>query len=129
MAQEKTAGRSSFIRMILAGIAGCAASVVLVVLFAFILQKQWLPSSAIPYINMGIKLVAAAAAALIAALSAQSRAPLRAAAASGLYMVLTFLLFSLFSGSFSPGWGNLLDLAACMLAGLITGMAVNLVKK
>lgn len=127
--KTKTVKYNMAVRLPLAGLAGCVLSVILIAAFAFALQKQWLPSSGMTYINLGVKLAAALVSALIAALSAESRAPLWGALASGVYMAATYLLFSLFSGGFSIGWGNLTDLLMCLIVGLITGIAVNAVKK
>ena len=130
MASDTAKNRNNMLlRSALAGFAGCVLSVLLVVAFAFVLQKQWLPASGATYINLGIKLAAALFAALIAALSSNARAPLWGALAAGIYMTVTFLLFSLFSGGFSFSWGNLTDLAMCLLAGFIAGVAVNAVRK
>lgn len=119
----------SGIRSVLkAALIACAASVLLVVAFAFVLQKQWLGVDSVNYINTGIKFVCAAAAALIAARSVKSRTLLWSSAAGGAYMLITFLVFSLLSGSFRPGLSTLTDIAMCMLGGAVVGMIRNLVK-
>ena len=109
-----------------ASLIAAAASVLLVVIFAFVLQKRWLDLDSVKYINAGVKAVSAAVAALIAVRAAGSKAPLWGALAGGAYMLVTFLVFSLLSGSFSLELGLLTDLAVCMLAGAVTGILVNL---
>jgi putative membrane protein (TIGR04086 family) len=127
--ENATSKNKSLLRVLPAGLAGCVFSILLVVLFAFVLQKKWLPFTAMTYINLGIKLASALFSGILAAVSADSRAPLWGALASGIYMAATYVLFSLFSGGFTAGWGNLTDLLMCLLAGLIAGIAVNAVKK
>ena len=121
--------RGSWLTVLTAALIATVVSVLLTVAFAFVLQKQWLGMESISFINTGIKIISAAAAALIVCLRAPSRAPLKGALASAAYMALAFLLYSLLSGGFRFETGILIDLAMCALAGAITGMLTNLLKK
>ena len=124
----ETKSNSSRMPLVLlrSALVGSALGVALVALFALVLQKQWLGIDSVPYVNSAIKIVSAAAAALIAARKAESRTLLWGAAAGGLYMLISYVVFSLVSGSFSFDTALVSDLAMCMLAGAITGVVRNL---
>ena len=65
----ETKSNSSRMPLVLlrSALVGSALGVALVALFALVLQKQWLGIESVPYVNSAIKIVSAAAAALIAA--------------------------------------------------------------
>ncbi|MBO4384035.1 MAG: TIGR04086 family membrane protein [Clostridia bacterium] len=119
-------GKSTILTLIKASLAAAAASVLLVVAFAFILQKQWLKVDAIPYINIAVKVLAGVLAAVIAVRSGAKRAPLFGAAAAGAYMLVTFAVFSLLAGEFKPSLSLLTDMLMCMAAGAAVGVVNNL---
>ena len=128
MAEKRSekAGRGFVIPVIRAALIACAASVLLVAVFAFVLQKQWLDMSAVPYINAGVKTASAMIAAFYAVRRAESRSMLRGLLAGGLYALVTSLVFSLIAGSFSPGKALLTDIAMCALCGAVVGIIRNL---
>ena len=103
-----------------------ALSVILVVVFAFIMQKQWMGMDSIPYVNLGIKAVCAIFSAMLAAGKAESRTPLWGALAGGAYMLLTYIVFSVLSGKLSFDAGLITDLAMCVFGGMTVGIIRNL---
>lgn len=119
-------GKSIILSLLKASLAATAASVLLIVLFAFILQKQWLGIDLIPYINIAVKVLAGILASIIAIKCGAWRAPIMGAAAAGLYMLLTFIMFSLFAGEFKIGLSLLTDVLMCMAAGAAAGIVSNL---
>ena len=124
---EKRNGREGLPGAVLRGaLIGTAAGVALVALSAFILMKQWLGAESIPYLNAGVKVIAAGIAALCAVRRSESGNILKGAAASGLYMLLSFIVFSLISGEFGFNTGLLFDMAMCLLTGAIVGIVKNL---
>ena len=104
----------------------CAVSVLLAIGFAFVLKSGWLGMDSVRYFNPVLKVVCAAAAALLAVLKTDSKAPLVGALAAVLYMAVSFVVFSLISGSFGLGVLLFADLGMCALTGAITGMLINL---
>ena len=109
-----------------AAFTGTALGVALVALFALILQQQWLGMESIPYVNTSIKLISAAAAAIMAVKRANDHTLLWGAAAGGAYMLVSFIVFSLISGRFSFSLGLAADFALCMTAGVVIGIIRNL---
>jgi putative membrane protein (TIGR04086 family) len=124
--RERKAGKGFIMPVLRSALIACAFSVLLVAAFALVLQKQWLGTEAVPYINAGVKTLCAVIAALLAVRRAESRAMLRGALAGGLYALITFAVFSLIAGAFSPGKALLTDLAMCMLGGAVIGVIRNL---
>ncbi len=127
MAEKREKKRSAVWLVILrAALTSCAVNILLVMGFAFVLKNQWLGMDSIRFVNPALKIVSAALAGFLAAHSASVRATLCAAAAGGAYMTVSFLVFSLISSSFDPGWLLAADIGMCTLTGMITGMIVNL---
>ncbi len=102
------------------------ASLALVALFALLLQKQVVGFSAIRFINPGVKTVCAALAGFLGAKCAEKRRWLIGAGCGVGFIVLTTVCFSLLSGGFSLGAGNLADLLMCAFAGMFGGMLLSL---
>ena len=124
---EKSGSRNGFfINCSKGALIGTAAGTALVALFAFILLKQWLGPESVTYINLGVKAVSGAVAALIAVRSAGERRPIVGAAAGLLCMLLSFVVFSLISGEFAFDTALLTDLVICAAIGAVVGMLENL---
>lgn len=119
---------SMLFKSLRSALAACAVSVALVALYALVLQQQWLDAGTVGTANTVIKLLSSAFAALLASRGA-GRAWLWGAASAGMYMLLTFMVFSMLSGDFSLGLNVLSDLGMCMLCGAVTGMLKNLIKR
>lgn len=103
-----------------------AFSILLVIVFAFVLQKQWLVMSSISIINPIIKVAAALAAAFITIRKCQRLCWLWGMIGGVFYMLLTFTVFSLLSGSFSFSTGTLTDIAMCAASGVAAGVLKNI---
>lgn len=125
MNKEKAAV-PALLKIIKAALIACALGVALVAVFAFVMQKRILDIEAVPYVNAGIKLVCALAAALIACRGANERALVLGGISAGAYMFVSFIVFSLISGGFSFGTSLMLDFGICILAGMVMGMIHNL---
>ena len=124
--KKNKGNEKAWLRILRGALAACALSVLLVTAFAFLLLKEWVGADSLGFINTGIKAVCAVVAALIATHRAEKGVLPIAAAAGGAYMLITFLVFSLLSGSFSPGTGTLTDLLMCVLGGIVVGVIRNL---
>ena len=123
----KENGGNMWFKALLVALAAAALSVALVALFAFVMQKQWFGIESIGTVNVVIKLVSSAAAALLASRGG-SRVWLWGAVSACMYMLLTYMVFSLISGSFALDAGIFTDLAMCALCGAAAGMIKNLIK-
>ena len=127
MAEKREKKRTPmWLVLIRAALTACAVSVLLVIGFAFVLKNGWLGMESIRFFNPALKVVCAAAAALLASVKADMKVPVWGALAGCLYMLISFAVFSLISGSFSIGGLLFADIGMCALTGAITGMLVNL---
>lgn len=109
-----------------ASLISSALSVGLVALVSFLLLKQTISMDAVPYVNTGLKVVCSALAALLAVMRAKELVLVRGVLAGACYMVVSFIVFSLVTGSFEAGAENLYDLLICSLSGAAVGIIKNL---
>ncbi len=119
-------GSPMFLHTLRSAVIASALSIILVVAFAFALQQQWLKAESIPIINPIIKVLAAITAALLTVKRSENRPWLWGMAGGAIFMLLTFVLFSILSGNFELNIGLLIDLAMCALAGASVGVIKNL---
>lgn len=119
--------RSKVLNYIVAMLSALLTSVVLVFLFAIILSVSGIPSSAIKPINQVIKGIALAVGVVIALKG--DKGAVKGAVFGAVYSVLSFLLFSVISGSFTLDIHALLDIVFCTVLGSVIGIIkVNSVK-
>lgn len=102
-------------------------SLVYVLLFTLIIHFTRLNQSVIKPVNQVFKIIAIA---LGAMLFIKGQKGYLKGAITGLCTVIAnYILFSIIGGSFELQWTFLIEIALCVLSGLITGiMAVNLKK-
>lgn len=103
-------------------------SMVLIVGFAFLLQRQVLDIDSVHIVNPIIKAVSAIIASLIGVKRLGSRGWLYGLICGTAYAILSFLIFSILSNNFGFSVGNLVDIAMCGLAGMVGGILHQLVK-
>ncbi len=89
--------------VIAGSLAALLTATALLLLFALLLYKEWLPESAIPVANTVIKVLAAVSAGAWVGVRVRNRAWLFGGVAGLAFTVLSTLLFSLFAGEFSIG--------------------------
>lgn len=109
-----------------ASLIASAVSVGAVAVVSLLLLKQTISMDAVPYVNTGLKVICSAVAALLAVLRAKERVLLRSVLAGVCYMAVSFLVFSLVTGSFSLSADNLYDLLICAFSGAVVGIVKNL---
>ena len=128
MRSENKSTPNIWLRTLRSAVIACAFSTLMTLVFAFVLQKQWLEPESVRFINPAVKIASSVVAALFALRRAPDRAMLRGALAGGFYMALAFVVFSLIAGSFAFRTALLTDLAMCILCGAIVGMVKNLLR-
>ncbi len=107
------------------GILGALVSIVLIFLYALALWKAVLPAESIRLVNSLIKVISAAAAALLAVRKCPRRRWLTGAATGLFYTLLAFMVFSVLSDTFvlsAALWSDL-------LIGLLSGMTAGVVRQ
>lgn len=124
----KTKNASAFFAILKSALAALVISILLVVLAAFLLQKQVLSIESITILNPVIKAASALIAALIGVRKFERRSFLYGGLSGLIYIVITFLAFSLFANEFSFTTGNLIDFGICTIAGMAGGIIASLAK-
>lgn len=112
---------------------GVLIAVVLTLLFilgfALVVQLAGLNSNVITPVMQVVKVICIFVAVAIAIKPAKSKGWLYGALVGLLYMILTFLIFSLIDGKFSIGLNALSDLLFQSLVGLVSGVMLRLRNK
>ncbi len=109
----------------------CAVVVTLLFVlgFALIVQLVGIDNRVISPVMQIVKVICIFVAVLIALKPARSKGWLYGALVGLLYMVLTFLIFSMIDGKFNLGINALSDLLFQTLAGLVSGVILRLRNK
>ena len=97
--------------------------------FALVVQLAGLNNNVITPVMQVVKVICIFVAVAIAIKPAKSKGWLYGALVGLLYMILTFLIFSLIDGKFSIGLNALSDLLFQTLVGLVSGVILRLRNK
>jgi len=105
------------------------ATLLFVLVFAFIVQVAGLSNSVISPVMQVVKVLAIFVAVLIALKPAKSKGWLYGGLVGIFYMVFTFLIFSLLDGQFIVNLGALSDLLFETLVGVISAVLIRMRNK
>jgi putative membrane protein (TIGR04086 family) len=106
------------------------AALLYVVVFAGCIRFFQVNDNAIPVTNEVAKVICMLLAAVIAVWKRPERGWLKGGIAGGLYVIFSFLLFSIIDGNWSISWPFLSDMVMGLLVGAIGGiLLVNIRKK
>ena len=105
------------------------ATLLFVLVFAFIVQVAGLSNSVISPVMQVVKVLAIFVAVLIALKPARSKGWLYGGLVGIFYMVITFLIFSLLDGQFIINLGALSDLLFETLVGVISAVLIRMRNK
>ncbi len=105
------------------------ATLLFVLVFAFIVQVAGLSNSVISPVMQVVKVLAIFVAVLIALQPARSKGWLYGGLVGIFYMVITFLIFSLLDGQFIINLGALSDLLFETLVGVISAVLIRMRNK
>ncbi len=114
--------------LIKASLIAMLVSLILVVISAFMLQKQVFSIDSVNILNPVIKTTSALIASLIGVHGLNQRKFLVGGLCGLCYMVLTTALFSILAGEFSPGLAMLTDAGLCTFAGMVGGILQGITK-
>lgn len=118
-----------FIETLKGGLLASIISIALIVLYALALWKEVLPASSMSSANAVIKVVSAAAAALLAVRRCAKRRWLYGGIAGLFYTALAFMVFSILSDTFIVSAALLSDFGVGLLAGMLAAMAAQVLGK
>ncbi|MDR3216594.1 MAG: TIGR04086 family membrane protein [Clostridiaceae bacterium] len=104
-------------------------SLILILLFAFIVKAAGIGENVITPVNYVIKFISILVGAILG-ISRKKDGALKGAAAGALYILAAFTVFSLLGGGFDGARFNFIDLAGGIVSGAICGViAVNFKKE
>lgn len=120
--------RNLIFKIIKSAVIAEVLTVVLLLVYAWILWRGILSQDSIPIVNSALKVVCAALAALMVIARRSGRRWLIGALTGVAYILLSFAVFSVTADHFSFSMGLLSDILMGGLAGMFTGMLVQLRK-
>lgn len=127
-ASGKPRGSDAVFRIVKAALLAAVITVILVLVYAWVLQQGFLGVDSIPIVNSVLKVIGAILAAAFATRRRQGRRWLVGGTAGLAYILLSFAVFSIAADNFRFGMGIFSDLLMGVLAGMITGMLIQLRK-
>lgn len=129
MQKLKSLNFDSFINILKSCLLGIVATLLGIVILAFVLKFVDLSSTLISHINNIIKGLSL----LLVMLSIKKHNPnklmLKAVVAGGLYAIITFVVFSILNGQFNLGLSFLYDLLFSIIVAVAITVILNLLKK
>lgn len=100
-------------------------TILLIVIYAFILHQGWLSENTVSMANSLIKVIGAVIASLLVVRRCERLAWLYGALAGVVYVLLAFVVFSLLTDTFTLSLALLSDLGVGFLAGMVTAMVMQ----
>ena len=119
---------SLFFRIIKSAIVAEVLTVVLLLLYAWLLWQGILKQDSIPIVTSALKVICSALAALMVVARHNGYRWLTGAISGIGYILLSFVVFSILSDHFSFSLGSVSDVLMGGLAGMLTGMFVQIRK-
>ena len=128
--QEKFKKNSSFvINLLKSAFVGVLVSVILVLVFAFVLKFVDLKDAVISVIDEIIKIVRIFVAVIYLIKRSPYKILYKSALVGAVYIILTFIVFSALRGHYSFGVSTIVDILLGTLTGAIIAIILNVFKK
>ncbi len=128
--QEKFKKNSSFVLLLLkSAFVGVLVSVIMVLIFAFVLKFVDLKDGVISVIDEIIKIVSIFVATLYLIKRSPYKILYKSALVGAVYVLLTFVVFSALRGNYSFGLSTILDVLMGALTGAIIAIILNIFKR
>ena len=112
-----------------ASLVGVVVSILLVLLFAFVLKFVDLNSSTIAVVDQIIKILSVFVAVVLLGKQISEGLLPKAICVGATYSIITFIVFSILNGGVNLGVGILTDIAFSALVGGVSAILINIVKK
>ncbi|MBQ7797784.1 MAG: TIGR04086 family membrane protein [Clostridia bacterium] len=112
-----------------ASLIGVIVSILLVLLFAFVLKFVDLSSGTISLIDQIIKVISVLIAVIMLNKTNGEGLLVKGLLAGATYSIITFIVFSILNGGLSFGLGVLTDIAFSALVGGASAILLNIIKK
>ena len=120
---------ASIVSIIKASLVGVVTSILLVLLFAFILKFVDLSSGVITIVDQIIKIVSIFVAIFVLAKNSSDKLLVKGLIVGAIYSVLTFIVFSILNGGINISIAIFTDIAFSALVGGVSAILLNIVAK
>ena len=120
---------TTIINVLKASLVGVVVSILLVLLFAFVLKFVDLNSGTISLVDQIIKVLSVFIAVVMLNKANDEGLLLKGILVGAVYSIITFIVFSILNGGFNVGLGVLTDIAFSALVGGVSAILLNIVKK
>ncbi len=120
---------TSIVNIVKASLIGVVVSILLVLLFAFVLKFVDLNSSTISLVDQIIKIISVFIAVVILSKSSSESLLIKGLITGAIYSIVTFIVFSILNGGFNIGIGIITDIAFSALVGGASAILLNIVGK
>lgn len=108
-----------------AALIASVVTILLIVIYAFILHQGWLSENTVSIANSLIKVIGAVIASLLVVRKCEKLGWLYGALAGVVYILFAFIVFSLLTDTFTISLALLSDLGVGFLAGMVSAMVVQ----
>lgn len=125
----KNINLATIVNILKASLIGVVVSILLVLLFAFVLKFVDLGSGTIALVDQVIKVVSIIVAVLTLNKMIEEGLLTKAIITGAVYSIITFIVFSILNGGFNLGLGFLTDIAFSALVGGVSAILLNIIKK
>lgn len=129
MKEKLKVNPANIISIIKASLVGVVASILLVLLFAFILKFVDLNSNIITIVDQIIKIVSILVAVFVLSKSRSDKLLLKGLIVGAVYSLLAFIVFSILNGGVNFSVAIFTDVAFSALVGGVSAMVINLIKR
>lgn len=120
---------SLVINTLKSSLVGVVISILLVLLFAFVLKFVDLSTTTISLVDQIIKIISIFIAVLMLSNVEGEKFLFKGLLVGGVYAIITFLVFSILNGGFNFGLGIVADIAFSSLVGGASAILLNIIKK
>lgn len=120
---------TTIISVLKTSLVGVVVSILLVLLFAFVLKFVDLNSGTISLVDQIIKVLSVFIAVVMLNKANDEGLLLKGILVGAVYSIITFIVFSILNGGFNVGLGVLTDIVFSALVGGVSAILLNIVKK
>lgn len=120
---------SSITAILKSSLIGVIVSILMVLLFAFILKFVDLSSTMISLVDQIIKIISIIVAVIVLNKQSGEGLLIKGCFAGAMYCVITFIVFSILNGGFNLGLGIFSDILFSTLVGGSSAILINIIKR
>ena len=129
MKEKFKVSSSNIVTIVKSSLIGVVVSILLVLLFAFILKFVDLNSNVITIVDQIIKIVSIVLAVFAVSKSSSEKLLLKGLITGGVYSVIAFIVFSILNGGVNFSVAIFTDIIFSALVGVVSAILINIARK